>query len=103
MPDTVPMSHTKPLASWNLHSRRGNSHFPNELNARISMAIRTMVIIKQWVGIREMLSINKKPEEDVAVSHATTEEANSYHLCLIFLIYKVEKITHLPPQGYFED
>lgn len=40
------------------------------------MATRTMVIIKQWVGIREILSINKKPEEDVAVSHATTEEAN---------------------------
>lgn len=40
------------------------------------MAIRTMVIIKQWVGIREILSINEKPAEDVAVSHATTEEAN---------------------------
>lgn len=40
------------------------------------MVIRAMIIIKQWVGIREILSINKKLEEDVEVSYATTEEAN---------------------------
>lgn len=71
------MSHTKPLASSSLHSRGGNPQFPNEhVSARISMVIRAMIIIKQWVGIREILSINKKLEEDVEVSYATTEEAN---------------------------
>lgn len=97
------MSHTQFLASWNLHSSRGNTQVASrQVNAGISGSPKSTDYYKAatkrvcGAGIVGEILL-QEPGRRCRRKPSNDRGGHLVNLCFSFLVCKMEKIAHLPP------